>query len=761
MKAFSKRYFVWISLIFLGFSGFSFNSKNLIIFCGILLLFALFCLFLRKRLTKHKNFKVISICLICAAILGVLNTQLLIFGNDKKIEKYCGEHLLRGYVIEISTREEYASEYVVKIEELDGERVNLNILLVADYKAELERGDFFEYSGEVIQSSSYKNSKYLKNSNPYDYHLACVLEEGAYVERLEDEFRIPLMLANLNSKISAKLLVGMGSKNGSLASALLLGNRELLKDQTLRDFKRAGVYHLLALSGLHVTILIGILEWILRKFFVPIKIRIVILGFVSLFYIVLTCFSLSACRSMLMLWIVYISLLLQRQRDVMTSLLVAVCVIVLIKPSAVLDVGLQLSALSTFGVICASIISTKLRLIGVKGEKGIVSFIKSVLRKLGIVAVSSLSVFICSLPVVAICFGEVSLATFVSNFFMGTVCEVFMILSLLMLLFSNVFVICPVFTFLANVVGNLMTFTVERISQADNVMLSLSYPAAKTLVWLLFIGFVFMLAIHLSRRWMIFLPSILFTVCMCVSVLTYNYSREGFVRSEYYFGDGIVLSSNEGVYICDMSDGTYKHLYEGILIAKENCFTEIDGIILTHYHSDHLSALKRITQSFIVRAVYLPMPQNDDEYLRMGAIVDNLALSKIPAYLVNSGEKIDILSGELVLSERAYNANYVHPSVALTYSNGGQRITLIGKPYFNSYLENLGAFSQYISDSDYLIFGSDGRAFKENFEIFKELKEECEVSFAEVETFLFSDYRWYLDNMKIYFDVHYKKYDLK
>ena len=761
MKVFSKRYFVWISLIFLAFSGISFNSENLIFFLGFLFLLGTFCVFLRKKLEKYKNFKVIAICLLCAAILGTLNTQLFVLGNDKKIEKYCGEHLLRGYVSEISSREEYASEYIIKVEELDGERVNLDILLVADYKAELERGDFFEYRGEIIQTASYKNALYLKNSNSYDYPLACVLKDEGDVERLEDEFRISLVFSELNSKISAKLLVTMGSKNGALASALLLGNRELLSDQTLRDFKRAGVYHLLALSGLHVTILIGILGWILKKLFVPTKIRIVILGFISLFYVALTCFSLSACRSMLMLWMVYISFLLQRQRDIMTSLFVAAFVIVLINPSAVLDVGLQLSILSTFGVICASIISAKLKLTGVKREKGMLPFIKSVLRKIAIVAISSLSVFICSLPVVAMCFGEVSLATFVSNIFMGTVCEVFMVLAVLMLLFAKVFVIYPAFVFLANIVGNFMRFLVERISHADNVMLSLNYPGAKTLVWLLFVGFILMLTIRLSRRWTVFLPSIVFTVCMCFTVLAYNNSRVGFVQSEYYFGDGVVLSSSEGVYICDMSDGTYKHLYEGVVIAKENCFTEIDGIVLTHYHSDHLGSLRRFTSNFIVRAVYLPMPQNEDEYLRMSAIVGDLSRSGIPAYLINSGEPIDILSGELVLSARSYNANYVHPSVALTYSNGEQRITLIDKPYFNSYLETSGAFSQYINDSDYLIFGSDGRDFKEKFEIFEGLKEGCEVSFSDAQTFLLSDYECYIDNMKIYFDVHYKKYDLK
>ena len=291
-----------------------------------------------------------------------------------------------------------------------------------------------------------------------------------------------------------------------------------------------------------------------------------------------------------------------------------------------------------------------------------------------------------------------------------------MIFALATLLCSKYLMIYPVFAFLTNVVGDFMTFSVERISNAENVMLSLRYPVAQVLVWLLFIAFILMLIIRLGRKWMIFLPSVVFTVCMCVTVLTYNNSRADFVRAEYYFGDGIVLSSNEGVYICDMSDGTYKNFYEGALIAKENCFTEIDGIILTHYHSDHLGALQRFASSFMVRSIYLPMPQNEDEYLRMSAIVRRLSYLGVSVKLFNSNESLDILSGEFILSDRSYSAHYVHPSVALTYANGGQRITLLSKPYFNSYLETSGVFSEYINESDYLIFGSDGRFFKESFE---------------------------------------------
>ena len=761
MKAFAKRYFVWISLIFLGFSGISFNSEKLIFFVGILLVGALFCVLFRKKLEKRINFKVISICLLVAAVLGILNSQLLIFRNYKKLENYGGEHILRGYVREVTSRENYSSEFVFRVEEVDGDKVNFDILLLADYDLELSRGDFLEFKGEIFSSDSYKYELYIRNDNIYDYPLACEVKDGERIEHLEDEFRIPLMFSNLNAKLSATLVVTMGSKNGSLASALLLGNRELLSEQTLRDFKRAGVYHLLALSGLHVAILIGFLEWILRKLYVPTKIRIVLLGLISLFYISLTGFALSTSRSMLMLWVMYLSILLQRRRDVMTSLFAAVFVIVLIKPSAVLDVGLQLSFLSTFGVICASIVGTELKLIGVDEKKNLASSVKSILRKLALVCVSSLLVFICTLPVIMICFGEVSLATFFSNLFMAAICEVFMILSIFTLLFSKVLAIYPILAFIASIVGNLMTSLVNLISNTQNVMLSLRYPMAEFIVWMLFISFMVMLAVRISRKWFIFVPSIAFVLLMCTSVLAYNGARADFVRAEYYYGDGMVLSSSDGVYICDMSDGSYGDFYEGVLIAKENCFTEIDGVILTHYHSDHIVSLQRFTSSFMVRAVYLPMPQNDSEDLNMRAIVRILSERDVPAYLFNANEPLDILSGELVLSDRSYSAHFVHPSVALTYSNKGQRITLIDKPYFNSYLQISGDFDEYINGSDYLIFGSDGRSFKENFEIFAQLKNNCEVSFADVETFLLSDYQWYLDERTVYFDVHYKKYDLK
>ena len=55
-----------------------------------------------------------------------------------------------------------------------------------------------------------------------------------------------------------------GDESRGLPSALLLGDKTYLSDSTRRDFSRAGVSHLLAISGLHVTLIFGMLAVFLR-----------------------------------------------------------------------------------------------------------------------------------------------------------------------------------------------------------------------------------------------------------------------------------------------------------------------------------------------------------------------------------------------------------------------------------------------------------------------------------------------------------------
>ena len=760
MNAFTKRYYIWIALILLAFSWVSFNFDAWKIFLIFAIISSVFCIFATKLRKKCKNFTLLCLLLIGAALFGTARAQLQIFTNEQKIEKYSGEHLISGYVADVSSRQGFLTEHVIVIESIDGEKVNLRSILVTEYESDFYRGDFFECRAELLAMRDYADAKYLENGDTYEYPLVTLIDQGTYVEYLDKEFRLDTMLAELNAELSGRLIAFLGRDQGHLASALLLGNRELLDNDILRDFKRAGVYHMLALSGLHVAILVGILEFLLKKARINTYLRVVVLAFVSLFYIALTGFQLSACRSMLMLWVMYLSFVFAKGRDALTSLFVAVSIIVLINPSAVLDVGLQLSFLSTLGVIASSMIVKSLPFFNKKSD-GVIGVIYGISKKLLSSLLVSICVFVATLPAIMLYFGEVSLATFVSNLFMGIVVEVFMIFALIMLALSEFLSLVAPFVAIANFIGSVMLGLVESIADTKNIMLSLNYPYVDILVIITFIASVVLFGINLKRKWLLAIPSVAFALLLCLNISLYHTSREGFVRAEYCAGDSIVLSSNEGVYICDASDGGYGDIYSAIGLARENRFTEIDGIILSHYHSNHLKSIKRIFDSFKIHSLYLPKPQNEGEGLMMSAIIRELESCGADIYIFDAGEPLNILSGELLISERSFTAGYEHPSVAESYKYGDSRLTLIGKPYFDTYLEQSRAFEEYISQSDYVVFGTDGRKYPDEFDIFYLLKKGAEVSFSDFYTMYKSDFEHYLDDYKIYFNVQYKKYDLK
>lgn len=762
MNAFTKRYYVWIALILLAFSWISFNFDAWKIFLIFAIISSVFCIFARKLRKKHKNFTLMCMLLICAALLGTARAQLQISTNEQKIEKYSGEHLISGYVADIASRQGFSTEHIIVIESIDGEKVNLRSILVTEYESDLYRGDFFECRAELLATRDYSDAKYLKNGDTYEYPLITLIQQGAYVEYLDKEFRLDTMLAELNAELSGRLIAFLGREQGHLASALLLGNRELLDNDILRDFKRAGVYHMLALSGLHVAILVGILEFLLKKARINTYLRIVVLALVSLLYIALTGFQLSACRSMLMLWVMYLSFVFAKGSDALTSLFVAVSIIVLIKPSAVLDVGLQLSFLSTLGVIASSIIVKSLSFFNKsKKSDGVIGTMHSISKKIFSSLLVSVCVFVATIPAIMLYFGEVSLATFVSNLFMGIVVEVFMIFALITLVLSGFLNLVAPFASITNLIGSAMLGLVERIADTENIMLSLNYLYVDILIIIMFIASAVLFCVDLKRKWLLAIPSVAFALLLCLNISLYHTSREGFVRAEYCMGDGIVLSSNEGVYICDASDGGYGDIYSAIILARKNCFTEIDGIILSHYHSNHLKSIKKIFDSYKIHSLYLPKPQNEREGLMMSAIVRELESKDVEIYIFDAGEPLSILSGELMISDRSFTAGYAHPSIAASYTYGDNRLTLIGKPYFGTYLEQSRVFEQYISQSDYIIFGTDGRKYPDKFDIFYMLKKGAEVNFSDFDTMYRSDFEHYLDDYKIYFNVQYKKYDLK
>ncbi|MCX6223505.1 MAG: ComEC/Rec2 family competence protein [Bacteroidia bacterium] len=145
--------------------------------------------------------------------------------------------------------------------------------------------------------------------------------------------------------------IALSESSRSLVKAMILGDRSDVSSSTMTDFSRAGIIHVLSVSGLHVGIIYFIIAWLLRKVvFLGTKIRSVLCLCVVWLYAGVTGFSPSALRSAGMITLFEFSKIGRRGTpglEVLTGTAVIHC---LIDPYTVFSAGAQLSYLAVAGI---------------------------------------------------------------------------------------------------------------------------------------------------------------------------------------------------------------------------------------------------------------------------------------------------------------------------------------------------------------------------------------------------------------------------
>ena len=154
----------------------------------------------------------------------------------------------------------------------------------------------------------------------------------------------------LRQKIVRSHLQGLGSPVGQLVSSMVLGRKAVDLPSQIRDrFIAAGLAHVLAASGFHVSLLLGLVLRLTSR--IEPKPRFVI-GFGTLaIYVSLTGLQASVMRACLMGVAVLLASTLETKVKPLGSLLVAAVIILLFNPLLINDLGFKLSFLATFGLI--------------------------------------------------------------------------------------------------------------------------------------------------------------------------------------------------------------------------------------------------------------------------------------------------------------------------------------------------------------------------------------------------------------------------
>ncbi len=143
---------------------------------------------------------------------------------------------------------------------------------------------------------------------------------------------------------------GLFTKNAGIMRALLLGDRSGLDDETYENFQEAGIAHLVALSGLHVTCVAVFFECLLMMFLIPAKPRGVITVVFIFLYTIMTGASASLMRAAMMYALVVLGRFSGYPSDLLTRLSFAFLIQLIINPLTVQDTGMQLSYLSVLSL---------------------------------------------------------------------------------------------------------------------------------------------------------------------------------------------------------------------------------------------------------------------------------------------------------------------------------------------------------------------------------------------------------------------------
>lgn len=155
----------------------------------------------------------------------------------------------------------------------------------------------------------------------------------------------------INSKLKA---AGFKPDTLGIINAMLLGQRQDIDSSIYNNYINAGTIHILAVSGLHV----GIILFILNGLFKPLMLlrygyilRPVLIVVLLWLFAIVAGLSPSVTRAVTMFSIISVAMHLKRPTNIYNTLVISAFSILLIKPNFLFEVGFQMSYLAVLGIV--------------------------------------------------------------------------------------------------------------------------------------------------------------------------------------------------------------------------------------------------------------------------------------------------------------------------------------------------------------------------------------------------------------------------
>lgn len=536
-------------------------------------------------------------------VCGTLHT-----GKDTAAKKYADgeEHAITAEITRAIYEKQFGSLYYAKVSDVDGEKADFYIQLEFSYLPELVIHEKTEIRA-VLSEPSGSDAALLRSKGV----ILCAEVDGFL--SVGDGGRLTLP-EKINSFLAGIFDKTIGGDEADFAGAIFLGNREMVSQKIKLAFRRSGTSHLLALSGLHISVLAAGLEFALKAARVKKKIRIAVSIPVTVMFALITGLSASVLRSAIMLVIYFVAQLIGEEKDSLTSLFAALALIITFRRYAVWDAGLWMSFSATLGLILFSDrllphFAPMTRKTYSRAKKFFRAGVKYVLGLLSATVIATLF----TLPVTYLLFGGISIISPISNLILVPLSQVLLYLLALLCVLFNVPFVGAGLAFAAKRLILLICRLAGLFASPSGVYISIKYPFTP---YLIAAALIFVAVI-------VFVPKInprsvlAVSVALCMAFAGCVVAMYKITENEIYAvavsersSDAFGIVYRGRSFVIDVSTGGFSVPYSAVTETSGYAACETDVLILTHLHRYHAATLDRLCGYFKINKLLIPAAES-------------------------------------------------------------------------------------------------------------------------------------------------------
>lgn len=304
-------------------------------------------LLLRKRVALWN-----TVC-VCAAVVVICAVFLTLQAVRTQQNRYYtgGEVSVTARCDDLPQRQGNLYVYMLRTRQIDGKPVHLKLRALSHEELDISLYDTVQASVTVQAADVFGKAKAGDQAKGLLYEAW--LPDTVQITPDASGFSPRKSMLLLRQKLTDAVRQNVSSDASGVLAAMLTGDKSGVNTQVKSDFSKVGLSHLMAVSGLHLSI------WAMSVFFILSRTRIgrragaaVAMVFVAGF-MTLTGFTPSIQRAGIMMMLYLGAFLFRREADAYNSLGGAVLLILLCNPYSAGDMGLQLSFLSTLGILIA------------------------------------------------------------------------------------------------------------------------------------------------------------------------------------------------------------------------------------------------------------------------------------------------------------------------------------------------------------------------------------------------------------------------